>query len=155
RDEALRDDFHLDATYDGGDENEWDDNEDNWNGDEEEAIDEEVMESKDENKAYLEFLNEEAQKYSHAIDDADDDELGEDNVLLNSALDKIEPYQLFKATLMKMQQERPQFYANLASHLSVEEQNMLQSIIVKADEVAAHQAQQALQQAQAAAGSVQ
>ncbi|KAG6118182.1 hypothetical protein E4U13_000457 [Claviceps humidiphila] len=161
RDEALRDDFHLDATYDGGDENEWDDNEDNWNGDEEEAIDEGVMESKDENKAYLEFLNEEAQKYSHAIDDADDDELGEDSVLLNSALDKIEPYQLFKATLMKMQQERPQFYANLASHLSVEEQNMLQSIMVKADEVAAHQAQQAqqelmaLQQAQAAAGSVQ
>lgn len=55
----MRDDFHLDATYDGGDENEWDDNEDNWNGDEEEAIDEGVMESKDENKAYLEFLNEE------------------------------------------------------------------------------------------------
>ena len=60
-----------------------------------------------------------------------------------------------------MQQEQPQFYGNLAGHLSAEEQNMIQTILVKADEVAAQQAQQAQQeqlvaqqqaQAQAAGG---
>ncbi|KAG5916913.1 hypothetical protein E4U53_004255 [Claviceps sorghi] len=59
-----------------------------------------------------------------------------------------------------MQQEQPQFYASLAGHLSAEEQNMLQSIMVKADEVAAHQAHKAQQellaqqQAQAVAGGI-
>ena len=41
-----------------------------------------------------------AQKFSRAIDDVDDDELGEDSVMLESPLDKIEPYQLFKGTLL-------------------------------------------------------
>ena len=41
-----------------------------------------------------------------------------------------------------MQQEQPQYYANLAGHLSAEEQNLIQTIMVKADEVAAQQAQQ-------------
>ncbi|KAG5931655.1 hypothetical protein E4U53_001663, partial [Claviceps sorghi] len=102
REEALRDDFHLENSYDYGDEDEWDDNEANWNGDEEEeeANEEEALQSKDESKAYLEFLNDEAQKYSRAIEDVDDDELGEDSVMLESPLDKIEPYQLFKATLL-------------------------------------------------------
>lgn len=45
-----------------------------------------------------------------------------------------------------MQQEQPQFYSSLASHLSAEEQNLLQTIMVKADEVAAQQAQQAQQE---------
>ncbi|KID69859.1 Importin-beta domain containing protein, partial [Metarhizium hybridum] len=160
REEALRDDFHLETTYDYGEEDEWDDNEADWNGEGEENNEEEPVESKDESKAYLEFLNDEAQKYSRAIEDVDDDELGEDSVLLDSPLDKVEPYQLFKATLLKMQQEQPQFYSSLASHLSAEEQNLLQTIMVKADEVAAQQAQQAQQeqllaqqQAQAAGGA--
>lgn len=57
----MRDDFHLETTYDYGDEDEWDDNEANWNGDEEEeeAKADEALESKDESKAYLEFLNDE------------------------------------------------------------------------------------------------
>lgn len=59
REAALRDDFHLETTYDYGDEDEWDDNEANWNGEEEEANEEEGLESKDESKAYLEFLNDE------------------------------------------------------------------------------------------------
>lgn len=58
-----------------------------------------------------------------------------------------------------MQQEQPQFYSSLAGHLSAEEQNLLQTIMVKADEVAAQQAQQAQQdqllaQQQAQAGGV-
>lgn len=59
REEALRDDFHLETSYDYGDEDEWDESEANWNGEEEETNEEEPLESKDESKAYLEFLNDE------------------------------------------------------------------------------------------------
>jgi hypothetical protein len=41
-----------------------------------------------------------AQKFSRVIDDEEEEELGEDSVLLESPLDKIEPYQLFRATLL-------------------------------------------------------
>ncbi|PNP49445.1 hypothetical protein THARTR1_09767 [Trichoderma harzianum] len=148
REDALRDDFTLDAGYDYVDEDEWDERDVAWNGDEEvgSAGDEESPETKDESAAYLEFLNEEAQKFSRVIDDDEEEELGEDSVLLESPLDKIEPYQLFRATLLKMQQDQPQFYANLASHLSGEEQGLIQDIIVKAEEVA--QAQLQAQQAE-------
>lgn len=92
--------------------------------------------------------------------------MGEDSVLLDSPLDKVEPYSLFKNTLLskfsvtrqpavyinvedagsltvpplsfsEMQQEQPQFYNNLAGHLSAEEQNVLQTIMAKADEMLA------------------
>ena len=70
---------------------------------------------KDENAAYLDFLNEEvktmliapfdiaesalkAQKFN-AVTDAEDDELEEES-MLETPLDKIEPYGLFKNTLM-------------------------------------------------------
>jgi hypothetical protein len=53
-----------------------------------------------------------------------------------------------------MQQEQPQFYASLAGHLSADEQGVIQNIIVKADEIATQQAEQAqlLAQQQAANG---
>lgn len=74
-------------------------------------------EAKDESTAYLEFLNEEvglflriftetmlingqAAKFSRSIEDSDEVEMGEDN-FLDSPLDKIEPYQLFKATMLR------------------------------------------------------
>ena len=70
---------------------------------------------KDDNAAYLDFLNEEvntmlnaqvdiperffqAQKFN-AVTDAEDDELEEES-MLETPLDKIEPYGLFKNTLM-------------------------------------------------------
>lgn len=40
-----------------------------------------------------------------------------------------------------MQQEQPQFYASLAGHLSAEEQGVIQSVVAKADELAAQEAQ--------------
>ncbi len=55
-----------------------------------------------------------------------------------------------------MQQEQPQYYASLAGHLSAEEQNMIQTVMAKADEVAAEQARQEqllAQQGQMAAGA--
>lgn len=57
----------------------------------------------------------------------------------------------------ELQQEQPQFYASLAGHLSAEEQTMIQTIMVKADEVASQQVQQEQnipqQQGQVAAGN--
>ncbi|KOS22329.1 putative importin [Escovopsis weberi] len=141
RDEALRDDFTMSADYDYADEDEWDEKDAEWNGEEEFVGEEEQSEGKDESAAYLEFLNEEAQKFGHVVDDADEDELGEDSVLLESPLDKIEPYQLFRATLIKMQQEQPQFYNSLASQLSAEDQSVMQNIMLKAEEVAAQSLQ--------------
>jgi hypothetical protein len=58
REEALRDDFHFDSTYDYGEDDEWAEDESQWNG-EEEVTEEEATEAKDESQAYLEFLNDE------------------------------------------------------------------------------------------------
>lgn len=106
REEALKDDFTFDPNaYDYEDEDEWAEDDANWNA-EEAAVEEEQQEARDGSTAYLEFLNEEAQKFRSLensyrdVDDHSDDELGEDNVLLESPLDKIEPYALFKGVLM-------------------------------------------------------
>lgn len=101
REEALKDDdFALDGSaYDD------DDEEDEWAGDDntwaEEEEQEEEQDAKDESSAYLEFLNEEAKKFKNLEGDESDDELGEES-LLETPLDKIEPYQLFKNALMSM-----------------------------------------------------
>lgn len=142
----------------------------------------------DESTAYLEFLNDEvsnlqygvhpmiltkfqAQKFSRAVDEDDEDDLGEDSVLLESPLDKIEPYQLFRATLMskpatlphisvrpnpvmaEMQQEQPQYYTTLAGTLSADDQGTIQNVMVKADEIANQQALQAQMLAQQQGGT--
>lgn len=61
REDALRDDFTLDAGYDYADDDEWDERDVAWNEEEETASagDDESPETKDESAAYLEFLNEE------------------------------------------------------------------------------------------------
>jgi len=149
REEALRDDFHFDSTYDYGEDEEWADEEANWTGDEGAAEPQEGGgQLKDESAAYLEFLNDEAQKFSRVIDDDEDDpDLGEDN-FLDSPLDKVEPYQLFKSTMIRLQQEQPQYYASLTSQLSADHQGVVQTVIAKADEIVVEQAR-AEQQAQA------
>jgi hypothetical protein len=99
REEALKDDFPLEGSaYDD------DEEDDEWAGDDNAWAEEEELEeqdAKDESSAYLEFLNEEAQKFQNLEDNDSDDELGEES-LLETPLDKIEPYQLFKNALMSM-----------------------------------------------------
>lgn len=111
REEAKREeDFSFTQDYDEDEEDEEWEGEGDWNneGDETEDV-------KDESTAYLEFLNEEvssntdtrptraqlttmqAQKFN-VISDDDDDELEEES-LLETPLDKLEPYGLFKGTL--------------------------------------------------------
>ncbi|KAK0612295.1 armadillo-type protein [Bombardia bombarda] len=145
REEALKEDFQFDsATYGYDDEDEeWNEEETGWNdeGDGEEDDGDDV---KDESTAYLEFLNEEAQKYGAPEAEAEmsDEELGEDSLLLESPLDRLDPYSIFKTSFMKLQQEQPQFYASLTVHLSTDEQGIITSVCQQADTMAAVLAQE-------------
>lgn len=58
REDAMKDDYALDATYSYDDDDEWGDDEAAWTGEEEQ--DEETADAQDESSAYLEFLHEEA-----------------------------------------------------------------------------------------------
>ncbi len=71
--------------------------------------------------------------------------------MLETALDKIEPYGLFRGALMgelsraaaeetrwanataALQQEQPQFYTSLTSHLSADEQNIITAVCQQAE----------------------
>lgn len=92
---------------------------------------------KDESAAYLDFLNEEAQKFS-SVDDDDDDELEEES-LLETPLDKVEPYSMFKHALLRLQQEQPALYENLTKNLNPDEQQVVQSAVHQADVITAAQ----------------
>ncbi|KAL1981861.1 hypothetical protein VTN96DRAFT_2048 [Rasamsonia emersonii] len=85
----------------------------------------------DESTAYLDFLNQEAQKFGSFADD-DDDELDEES-LLETPLDKVEPYGLFKHVLLNLQQEQPQLYETLTKILNPEEQQIIESVFHEAD----------------------
>ena len=98
----MKDDFPLEGSaYEDDDDEEWAGDDNAWP--EEEELEQEDI--KDESSAYLEFLNEEAQKFKNLEDDDSDDELGEES-LLETPLDKVEPYQLFKNALMSMSSTR-------------------------------------------------
>ncbi|KAL8812282.1 MAG: hypothetical protein Q9223_001152 [Gallowayella weberi] len=88
---------------------------------------------KDESAAYLEFLNEEAQKFG-AVTGDDDEELEEES-LLETPLDRVEPYGLFRNALMRLQQHEPQLYHSLVKVLNPEEEQIVQSVIVQADNI--------------------
>lgn len=166
--------------YEDEDDEEWE-NQADW-----EAENDEVEELKDESAAYLEFLSEEvrstnglchielctncmmiqAQKFNVGDDD-DDIELEEES-LLETPLDKIEPYSLFKSAIISeylpftrnfaspeyssdlcafplaLQQQQPDFYTNLTHSLSPEEQQVLQSAVNQADTIEAQAAAAAL-----------
>lgn len=99
RDEALKDDGPLSGSFD-----DYSDEEEDWAGGEaawaEEDIDGAAEDGKDENNTYLDFLTEEANKFSNLADgDDSDDELGEES-LLETPLDKVEPYVMFRDALM-------------------------------------------------------
>lgn len=102
REEAMKDDFPLDGSAYGDDEeedDEWAGDDNQWNDEGEPEEDEGDI--KDESAVYLDFLNEEAQKFQNLDADDSDDELGEET-LLETPLDKLEPYQLFRDGLQRM-----------------------------------------------------
>ncbi|KAJ5666191.1 uncharacterized protein N7477_008639 [Penicillium maclennaniae] len=130
REDATKEsDFTLDDDVEDDDEeNDWD-GEVEWNEEEvEEALEGDVA---DESAAYLEFLNKEAQKFGSFADD-DDDEMDEES-LLETPLDKVEPYGMFKHVFLSLQQEQPQLYESLTKVLGPEEQQIIESVFHEAD----------------------
>ncbi|KAI9726215.1 MAG: hypothetical protein M1828_001889 [Chrysothrix sp. TS-e1954] len=124
------------------DDDEEEDEDDEW-GDETDWANE-VSESedvKDESSAYLDFLSEEAQKAS-AIIGEDDDDLEEES-LLETPLDELEPYGVFKLSLLRLQSEQPQLYENLMKELDQSEQQVLSAAVQQADTIAAQPPQAA------------
>ncbi|KAK2738365.1 hypothetical protein FQN55_000573 [Onygenales sp. PD_40] len=85
----------------------------------------------DESLSYVEFLNQEAMKYAN-MPGEDEDGLDEES-LLDSPLDKVEPYSMFKTVLMNLQQEQPHLYENLTKILNPEEQQIIQGVVHEAD----------------------
>lgn len=91
------------------------------------------------------------------MDDEEDDDLEEES-LLETPLDKVEPYGMFKHALLRMsppniythelhshaiglQQEQPALYENLTKNLNPEEQQVVQGAVHQADIYAQAQAQ--------------
>ncbi|KAI5309933.1 hypothetical protein KEM55_002093, partial [Ascosphaera atra] len=101
-----------------------------------------------EGSSYVDFLNQEAMKYGGFEDE--DDDLSEES-LLDSPLDKVEPYSLFKTVLLSLQQEQPALYENLVKILNAEEQQVIQAVVNEADVKAAEAAAIAAAAAQTSA----
>ncbi|KAL8707361.1 MAG: hypothetical protein Q9220_007585 [cf. Caloplaca sp. 1 TL-2023] len=134
REEATKeDDFTLNEDDDDDEPEEWE-NDGTWNNDGDDAD----PDIKDESTAYLDFLSEEAQKFGAVNNDDDEDEEDlEEESLLETPLDRVEPYGLFKGALMRLQQDQPQLYGSLVKILSPEEEQVLKSVIVQADDISA------------------
>ena len=115
REEATKEgDFTLN---DEDDDDNGDDDQEEWDGETWTNEGEDAEDVKDESAAYLEFLKEEVSQSARlrsesakgenqsekfgAAQDESDDEL-EEETLLETPLDKIEPYGMFKATLFSM-----------------------------------------------------
>ncbi|CAD0049536.1 unnamed protein product [Aureobasidium pullulans] len=105
-----------------------------------EEIEGETDDIKDESAAYLDFLSQQASKFSSIGDDDDDDELEEES-LLETPLDKT----------TVLQQQQPQLYQDLTKTLSPEEQQIIQTAVNQADQIAAQQAALAQQVTEGAA----
>jgi hypothetical protein len=168
REEAQReDDFGLGGDYDDDEEED-----DEWEGEDWEAEEtEESTDVKDESTAYLDFLSQQASKFNAVVgEDEGDDELDEES-LLETPLDTMEPYGLFKSTLESkscqlsirvfyvanllfpaMSQRQPQFYNQLTAMLGPEEQQVIKAALEQADKIAQQQQQQ--QQQAGAEGAV-
>ncbi|KAF2204817.1 ARM repeat-containing protein [Delitschia confertaspora ATCC 74209] len=139
REEAKNEEnFEFSDDYGDEEDDEWDADQD-WNND-----GEEISDVNDESAAYLEFLNDEAQKFT-TLHSGDDDELEES--LLETPLDKVEPYSMFKSALFQLQQEQPHLYETLASSLNPDEKQVVEAAVHQADVFA----QQAAAEAAAAA----
>ncbi|KAI9833693.1 MAG: hypothetical protein M1826_006784 [Phylliscum demangeonii] len=104
---------------------------------------------RDEHQSYLEFLNEESQRFRSLSDAAaEDDDLEEEN-LIETPLDHLEPYGYFRHALLSLQREQPSLYDSMTKDLTMDEQKVLHGVIqqAEANERAATQAQSQSQSA--------
>ncbi|KAK4902819.1 Nonsense-mediated mRNA decay protein 5 [Elasticomyces elasticus] len=155
REEAVRDSEDVGGPGSGDeyeDDDDADEEEEGWEEDGGVGTDGGEGDVKDESTAYLDFLSQQAAKFSSAVGDDDDgvDDLEEES-LLETPLDGMEPYGLFKGVLQSLSQQDPALYAQLTATLSPEEQQIIKSAIEQADKLAAQQAA-LLEQQQAGGG---
>ena len=96
REEAQReDDFGLGGEYEGDEDEEGEWEQEDWD---QEEVEGESADVKDESTAYLDFLSQQAAKFNSVAGEEEDDELEEES-LLETPLDQMEPYGLFKGAL--------------------------------------------------------
>ncbi|RVD85252.1 uncharacterized protein DFL_003578 [Arthrobotrys flagrans] len=130
REEAQKEDLY-DEGYPSDSDNEWE-GEGNEGWEENENDDKDVAD--EEAQAYIEFLNQEAQKFNPQSYNADDEEGDlEEESLLETPLDNIEPYQLFRDSFINLKNTQPQMYDTLIGSLSDEEKNVLRGVVKQAD----------------------
>ncbi|KAK4514985.1 uncharacterized protein ATC70_002594 [Mucor velutinosus] len=104
-----------------------DQDEDEEDNDEEEDEDGDVQ---DEDAEYLEFLAN--QKIQENGEDSEDEM--EEEILYQSPLDEIDPYECFEQVFRDMQQNKPDLYAHVTKDLTVVHQNNIMSILSQAEQ---------------------
>lgn len=107
-----------------------------------------------------------AQKFRGAEDLDSDDDLGEESLILDSPLDKIDSYQLFAATMhskfraqrcaiqceavltagAEIQTDQPQFYTELCQQITADDMAVIQGAVTKAEQTVMEQMALAQQQ---------
>ena len=118
REEAQKEeDFGFSGDYD--DEEEDEEEEDGWEGGDWEKEEEgETTDVKDESTAYLDFLSQQAQKFNAAVGEEEGDDELEEESLLETPLDLMEPYGLFKEALGGM--STPSLFPHVGLGLSAD-----------------------------------
>lgn len=129
REDISKDSLNFDDSYESDSENEWD-GDAGWDG---EGFDE--VDVPDESAAYMEFLNTES-KARAAFDNIldDDDEGLEEETLLETPLDLIEPYQLFRGALLGIQLAQPHVYEALTKDLTPGEKAVITCVFQEAEQ---------------------
>jgi len=141
----------IDDTYDTESDTEWE-GEATWSADADEGDEADIP---DESSAYMDFLNSEAQARGglaglSSTTWADDDDDLEEETLLETPLDHVEPYVLFRSALMggfpcapgyerlltawpDLQNTQPHIYEGLTKALSEDDRNIIKGVIMEAE----------------------
>ncbi|KAF3939642.1 Importin-7 [Dactylella cylindrospora] len=119
REEAQKEELY-DEGYPSDSDNEWDGETGEW---EENETGEDKDVHDEESAAYMEFLSQEAQRFNSQSYGVEDDEELEEESLLETPLDNIEPYQVFRDAFISI--------------LSADEKNVLQGVVKQADDIQA------------------
>lgn len=133
REEIQKEGLTIDDTYDTESDTEWE-GEATWSADADEGDEADIP---DESSAYMDFLNSEAQARGGssglATAWADEEEDLEEETLLETPLDHVEPYMLFRSALMDLQNTQPHIYEGLTKALSEDDRNVIKGVIMEAE----------------------
>ncbi|KAF3927635.1 Importin-7 [Arthrobotrys entomopaga] len=130
REEAQKEDLY-DDDYPSDSDNEWE-GEGNEGWEENEGEDKDVHD--EDSAAYMEFLSQEAQRLNTQSYSTEDEEGDlEEESLLETPLDTVEPYQLFRDAFFSLKNAQPQIYDSLIGCLTDDEKSVLQGVVKQAD----------------------